>query len=314
VIECRQILDRQSWLEWRRADVTASDVGAIMGLNPDRSCAKVWAEKCGLIESGQQSEFLQFRECQEGAILRWLKRYGRPHWEIVEANTYWRDTDIRIGCTPDAMAIDPERDGIGCLQLKTTRQDIFEADWLLPDGEIVIPIAYQLQTQTEAMLTGASWAVVVTEILGYGIGSFFVTEIELNAAASARIRDVVARFWADTIAGKIPRFDFDLDADVIDALHRKPLIKEPPLDLSGDNLLPAVLAKRKRRKHYIKRAEAAIESADAEIKAKIGSHESAALPGWKITWKMQKRQPRIIEEKEFRVLRVTETRGKPNGR
>jgi hypothetical protein len=97
-------------------------------------------------------------------------------------------------------------------------------------------------------------------------------------------------------------------------LHRKPLIKEPPLDLSGDNLLPAVLAKRKHRKEYIKRAETWVDRADAEIKAKIGSHESAALPGWKITWKMQKRQPRIVEEKEFRVLRVTETKGKPNGR
>ena len=305
-IERREIRSREEWLHWRMADVTASDIPAIMGLNPDRSCAKVWAEKTGLIEPGQQTEFLQFRECQEGAILRWLKRYGRPQWEVVEAETYWRDSDIRLGCTPDAMAIDPEREGIGCVQLKTTRQDIFETDWLLPDGKIIIPLGYQLQTQAEAMLTGAAWAVVVTEILGYGTGSFFVSEIELNAEAAERIRDVAVRFWADTTAGRIPRFDFDLDAEVIEALHRKPLVKEPPLDLTTDNRLPELLPKRRRRKDYIRQAEKWVERADTEIKDKIGVHETATLPGWKISWKMQQRKERIMEATQFRVLRVTQ--------
>lgn len=308
-IEHREIRSREEWLHWRMADVTASDIPAVMGLNPDRSCAKVWAEKTGLIEPGQQNEFLQFRECQEGAILRWLKRYGRPQWEIVEAETYWRDTDIRLGCTPDAMAIDPDREGIGCLQLKTVRADIFETDWLLSDGAIVIPLGYQLQTQTEAMLTGAAWAVVVTEIMGFGTGSFFISEIELNPEAAARIKDVAVRFWADTTAGKVPRFDYDLDADVIAALYPKALVKEPPLDLSGDNVLPPLLGKRKRRKDYIKRAESWVERADAEIKDKIGGHEIAILPGWKISWKMQERKERIMPATQFRVLRVTEAKG-----
>jgi predicted phage-related endonuclease len=207
------------------------------------------------------------------------------------------------------MAIDPERDGIGCVQLKTVRQDIFEADWLMPDGTIVLPLGYQLQTQTEAMLTGAAWAVVVTEILGYGTGSFFVSEIELNAEAGERIKDVAVRFWADTTAGKIPRFDFDLDAEVIEALYSKPLIKEPPLDLTGDNVLPPLLGQRKRRKDYIRRAEKWVEHADAQIKEKIGGHETATLPGWKISWKMQERKERIMEATQFRVLRVTQAKG-----
>lgn len=312
-IERREIGSREEWLRWRMADVTASDVAAIMGLNPDRSCAKVWAEKCGLIEPNPQTEFLQYRECQEGAVLRWLRRYGRPHWEIVEAQTYWRDADIRLGCTPDAMAIDPARAGIGCVQIKTVRQDIFEDEWVMPDGKIVIPLGYQLQTQAEAMLTGAVWAVVATEVMGYGTGFFLCDDVDLNSEAGARIRDVAVRFWADTTAGRVPKFDFDLDADVIEALHPKPLIKEPPLDLSNDNLLPALLSKRKQRKEYIKRAEKWVERSDAEIKEKLGAHEIAALPGWNISWKMQKREERIMEAKQFRVLRVTEAKGKSNG-
>ena len=312
-IERREITSREQWLEWRKSDVTASDIAAVMGVDADKTCAKVWALKLGIISEAARSEFLEYRECQEGAVLRWLKRYKCPHWDIVEAETYWRDPDIRLGCTPDAMAIDPDRDGIGCVQIKTVRQDIFEDEWVMPDGKIEIPLAYQLQTQTEAMLTGAAWAVVATEVMGFGTGSFFTQEIELEPALEPRIKDVVVRFWADTLAGKTPRFDFALDADVIEAMHRKPLVKEPPLDLAADNRLPELLPMRKRRKDYISRAQKWVERADAEIKDKLGGHESAALPGWKISWKLQTREQQILEQKQFRVLRVTEQKGKPNG-
>lgn len=313
-IERREIGDREQWLAWRRADLTASDVGPVMGIDPYRTCAKVWAVKVGIIEEAPRTEFLEFRECQEGAVLRWLRRYGRPHWDVVEAETYWRDPDIRLGCTPDAMAIDPAREGIGCVQIKTVRQDIFEDEWLKPDGKIEIPLGYQLQTQTEAMLTGARWAVVAYEVLGFGTGFFGVEEIELEPDLVPRIKDVAVRFWADVTAGRQPKFNFDLDAEVIEALHRKSLVKEPPIDLSADNRLPPLLTKRKRRKDYIKRAEKWVETADAEIKDKLGTHEAAALPGWKITWRPQKRAEKIMPASEFRVLRVTEQKEKPNGR
>jgi predicted phage-related endonuclease len=314
MIERREITSRDEWLGWRKADITASDIAAVMGLDEERTCARVWAEKTGLIGGNPQTEFLQFRECQEGAVLRWLDRYGRPQWEIVPAETYWRDPDIRLGCTPDAMAIDPAREGLGCIQIKTVRQDIFENSWLRPDGTIMIPLGYQLQTQVETTLTGAAWAVIVTEILGYGTGSFFVSELELDPAVSEHIKDVVVRFWAETTAGRIPKFDYDLDADIIDAMHPKAVVKDPPLDLSTDNLLPQLLNKRKRRKDYIRRAEKWVDASDAEIKEKIGAHEAAILPGWKISWKMQKREERFMEAKEFRVLRVTESKGKADGK
>jgi predicted phage-related endonuclease len=314
MIERREIRSREEWLHWRTTDVTASDIPAVMGLNPDRSCAKVWAEKTGLLAPEPRNDFLEYRECQEGAVLRWLRRYGRPSWVIVEAETYWRDDAIRLGCTPDAVAVDPDREGFGVIQIKTVREDIFERDWLMSDGTIVIPLGYQLQTQVESMLTGASWAVVVTEVMGYGTGQFFIAEVELNAEVTERIKDVTVRFWADTEAGKTPRFDFDLDSDVIDAMHQRPLIKDPPHDLTGDNMLPPLLAKRSRRKDYIRRAEKWIDSTDAEIKDKLAGHEFATLPGWKISWKMQKREQRIMEATQFRVLRVTQAKDKANGK
>ena len=125
-----------------------------------------------------------------------------------------------------------------------------------------------------------------------------------------RIKDVTIRFWADTLAGLTPKFDYELDADVVAALHPRALIPEPPLDLSADNLLPELLAHRARRKDYVRRAEKWIEKADAEVKDKLGPHATATLPGWKISYKNQRREARVMEACEFRVLRVTPTRGK----
>jgi len=314
MIERFEVTDREQWLRRRLLDVTASDIPAVLGVNPDRSCAAVWAEKTGLIASSPQTEFLQYRLCQEGAVLKWLRQFGRPDWEIAEGGVYLRDPDIRLGCTPDAVAIDPKREGIGVVQIKTVREDIFERDWVQPDGKIILPLGYQLQTQCEAMLVGAQWAVVAVEVMGYGTGHFFIAEVELNAEVADRIKDVVVRFWADTEAGKTPRFDFDLDGDVINAMHRTPFVKDPPRDLTGDNMLPPLLEKRKRRKAYIAAAEKWVDRADAEIKDKIGDHETATLPGWKLSWKLQKREQRIMEATQFRVLRVTQDKEKLNGK
>jgi predicted phage-related endonuclease len=309
------IRDREMWLGWRAHDVTASDIASVMGLNPNRTCAKVWAEKTGLIQPEPMSEFLKYRLCQEGAVFDWLTMFERPTWQCVRAGVYVRDSDIRLGCTPDVMAVDPKREGVGVVQIKTVAENVFEANWLKPDGKIIVPLDYQVQTQCEAMLTGATWATLAVEVMGYGgTGFFFLDEVDLNVEVGDRIKDVVVRFWADTTAGKVPKFDFALDADVIEALHPQPLVKEPAVDLSIDNRLPALLSKRRRRKDYIKSAEKWVDGADAEIKDKLGSHEAAWLPGWKITWKLQKREERIMPATQFRTLRITEQKGKTDGK
>jgi hypothetical protein len=195
------------------------------------------------------------------------KRYKVPQWEIVEAETYWRDPDIRLGCTPRAMAVDPDparhrrhsdQDSVrrtfpkmnGCRRTASDRHSVF-----LPTADPSRGIAHRRRM-----------GVVATEVMGYGTGFFFAEEIKIEPMLVPRIKDVVTRFWAETIAGRIPKFDFELDSEVIEALHPKPLVKEPALDLSADNRLPDLLPKRKQRKDYIKRAEKWVDTADAMIK------------------------------------------------
>lgn len=310
-IERREIVDRQQWLEWRKADVTASDVAAVLGMDANKTPAKVWAEKTGLISPEPQTDFLEFRLALEAAVIDMLK-FRRPSWSIRRASVYLRDPDLRLGATPDAVATDPEREGLGTVQCKTVLSSVFEREWKdLGDDLAEAPLNYQLQTLTEAMLCGASWAVIAALVLeGPGTGTFKLARIDRNPEAEQRIRDAVARFWATTNAGQMPSpLKYELDADVIAALYPEAQIKEPPLDLSADNRLPDLLTRRAELTKQINIAADEVDAINAEVKNKLGLHEQARLPGWRISWKLQKRPERIVAAWQGRVLRITESKG-----
>src|SRR5262245_42477416 len=99
-------MSRDQWLQLRQQDVTASDIAPVLGLHPDRTIAKVWAEKTGLISPTPSSEFLEYRLSLEAAAIDWLQR-KRPTWDIRRAGVYLRDPELRMGATPDAVATDP---------------------------------------------------------------------------------------------------------------------------------------------------------------------------------------------------------------
>ena len=153
-IERRPITSRAEWLEWRMQDVTASDVAALFGVHPyGRTALSVWAEKSGLTGGLADSAVLRRGRWAEPAVLAMLAD-ERPTWIIrPRARSTLRDASIRLGATPDAVAIDPERPGVGLVQIKTVTERVYERDWTNDEP----PIGYQLQALTEAMLAGASW-------------------------------------------------------------------------------------------------------------------------------------------------------------
>jgi putative phage-type endonuclease len=315
-IERRAIESREQWLEWRQQDVTASDVAPVLGLHPDRTVAKIWAEKIQLIPVEPSSEFLEYRLSLEAAALDWLQR-KRPNWEIRRGGVYLRDPELRLGATPDAVALDPTRDGIGVIECKSVIRHVFDRDWKQFEEEELAeaPIWHQLQVLTNAMLAGASWALVIALILdNAGTGSLKFCPVDRNADAEQRIKDAVARFWSMTDGGKQPPFDYGLDAEVIAALFPKGSIKDPPLDLSQDNRLPQILARRQTLKRRAKIIEDGCQCIDTEIKNKLGQFELGTLPGWRISWKTQRRPERITPAWEGRVLRVSQIKDGNNAR
>jgi predicted phage-related endonuclease len=299
-IERRPITDRASWLEWRQHDVTASDVAALFK-HPDgratlhpygRTRLSLWADKQGLTMGQADNAALRRGRWGEAAVIEMLHD-ERPEWQVRRAQVYLRDRTIRLGATPDAVAGDPERSGVGVVQCKTIAESVFNREW----GESA-PLGFQLQTLTEMMLASAAWgaiAVLVTSAYEW--------------KSEARIRAAVDRFWNDFDAGLMPVLDPEQDAETIRAIYPKALIKEQqPLDLSGDNEIDRLLTARAGLNGVMKDAKKRVEVIETAVKAKLGPHELALAPGWRISWKNEHREAYTVNASDPRVLRVKEMR------
>jgi predicted phage-related endonuclease len=306
------IQSRAQWLEERRKDITASDVPSICG-HGYRSALAVYAEKMGLVPAQPDNDILRKGRWLEPAAFEALGE-ERPNWEIRRAKVYLRDPSARLGATPDGVAIDPKRPGIGILQAKVVSLHAFKANWLddpsddPAHGACTVPIGYQLQTLTEAMLAGATWAAVVALVHNEWRASLRIVPIERHAAAEQMIRQRVAEFWADVDAGRQPAIDASRDSEIVKALFPKD--DGTTLDLSGDNELPALLDERESVAAVIKSNEARKKEIDTDLRAKLGSHAYARVADGRIvSWKLQQRAAFSVPAGEHRVLRISKGRG-----
>jgi predicted phage-related endonuclease len=302
-VERRPIIDRTSWLEWRTHDVTASDVAALFGQHPfGKTRLSLWADKRGLLGEGMADNgVLQRGRWGEAAVIEMLAD-ERPEWFIHRSKVYLRDRAIRLGATPDAEAVDPQRAGIGIIQAKTVADSAFE-QWENDEP----PLGYQLQALTEMMLAGATWGAIATLVMDRYAWRPVIFEMERHEAAEARIRSAVAQFWNDFDADLMPVLDPEQDAETVQAMYPKAEIKAPKaLDLRSDNELPGLLATRATLSRLAKEAGKEIETIETKVKAKVGLYERAQAQGWRIGWKNEPRAGHVVKASNPRILRISE--------
>lgn len=294
------VTDRAAWLDLRKQDVTASVVGSLFGLNPHKTEAKLWAEKCGTEfpdDQGENSAMRRGRIMERAIGDAFL--LDHPGWRIKPAKVYLRAPDYNLGATPDFYVTDPEgRRGI--LQAKTVAPFIFRRDW----SEDNVPTWIALQTLTEAMLAQVEFGMIATmEVDGFHFAMHYYT-VPRHGAAERKIQDAALRFWVNVRDGVQPNWDYEHDAGLLAVMfpHHTP---NKTVDLRGDNHLPAMLARRARRKRYMKLAEAQVGLIETEVKAKMTDAEAALMgDGWSATLKEQQRKEVLQKASSFRVLRI----------
>lgn len=214
--------DRTAWLAARRKDVTASVIGALVGVHPYTTPYGLWAEKTGLIpaDDSDSPQLRRGRLLEPVAIE--LLREERPDWTVDYRpdNTYWRDSEARIGATPDAFATREDIFGTGCVQIKTASDHAFRENWRDPETEeIQLPLWIAAQVLIEAHLTGCTWASVVLMVVGRGI-EIHVIDVPLHAGVIRRLRAAVAEFWRMVDAGERPAPDWLRDGATVLDVHR----------------------------------------------------------------------------------------------
>lgn len=312
------ITSRAQWLDARRRDVTASVAGALFGVHEYQTAYGLFCEKSGLVESRPDdapvvtADSITLPPTLRGTLLEApaLELLGklRPAWRIQSANDlYWRMPAHRIGATPDAFAIDPDRPGRGVIQIKTASDLTFRAKWRDEDGEVHAPTWIGLQAVCEARLTGASWACVALLVSG-ATTSLHVIDVPLHEGVWNRLVAEVAEFWRRVETGRAYDPDYGRDAALIHAIHAQD--DGETLDLSGDNRIAAIVAEREELKATEKAGEDASKMRrilDAEIIARLGAAAHGRLgDGRIITAKTVRRSGYTVKPSTYRQVKIKE--------
>jgi predicted phage-related endonuclease len=304
-IERRPITDRAEWLEWRKPDVTASTVGGLFGCHPYVTALRLYAEKRGTeFEPLDDNKILRRGRWLEPAIAKAVREL-EPSLQATPANDYYRDPDLRLGATPDFLLLDGQgRSGV--LQAKTAAPHIYRRDW--QDGKEP-PLWILLQAATEMRLTGAQFAVVAVMVVDPFALDVVLSRFERNAAVEEKIVRQVRAFWHLVEAGQEPEPDFGRDDAVIRALHPR-ADRGSLLDLRSSNKVMDMLVRRADAVSRIKELENEKGSIEAELRYRLGDHESALVDGFKITYKNVHLPERVVPESNNRQLRIYDQRAK----
>ena len=177
----------ESWLEWRKQGIGASDVPVILGVSPWKTAHQLWEEKVGIANHDQTSYATQRGQ--------WLESKARSQYELLA------DCDM-----PPVLVVHPEYpymraslDGYNetlqrVLEIKCPgREDHQKA----LDGQI--PEKYRAQVQFQMFVSGAKSA----HYFSFDGESGCIVEVLPDLDYQRGLRDVVINFWEHYVAHKV---------------------------------------------------------------------------------------------------------------
>jgi len=191
-------MDKEQWLRERKTYVGGSDIGAIVGVNPHKSCLDVYLEKVseGVIEEST-SEAAYWGNVLESVIAKeYAKRTG---YRVEKPVGLIRHKEYPfIACNIDYWAID--RDGNSqILECKTANQlkaQLWGEEWTNQ-----IPDSYQMQVAYYAAITGVERVDIAVLIGGQDFRIYrYIRDVEVEK----KVIEVAKKFWNDYVLKGIP--------------------------------------------------------------------------------------------------------------
>jgi putative phage-type endonuclease len=296
------ITDRATWLAWRKSLLTASDIGAAAGKDPYKTPLRLYNEKLGLVPDLPENNAMRRGRHFEAAAIEYLKERF-PDALVTQPKTFLADADARLGATPDALIQLPGESGVVNCQIKTVNR----ATWEKWNGDS--PLNYKLQTLCEGMLLDARSNMLCAPMVSSHDAEIVIYDIPRHEAAEHGIRMVAEEFWRRVDNRDPYSVDYGRDGDLLGAMFPQS-VKEPVLDLSGDNLLPELLNERTGLADSVKTAKDRMKAIDTEVKAKMLAAEVAETPGWRIYWKTKTIPEHVVREVTYRDFRVFQLKEK----
>ena len=299
--ERHAITSREQWLELRKQDVTASVIGALFGAHPYVTARKLYLMHSGLDFTEEENEAMRRGRLMEPTVAAAVAEQ-RPDWTLEKSEHYYRDPAIRLGATPDYLIHGDPR-GLGVLQIKTTEASIYARNWL---GGNAIPFYIELQTAVECLLTEAAFGEVAVMVTPSRRLSATILPVPRWPSAELKIMAAVEQFWADVGAGREPDLDYGKDAKLIKLITPRDPVAGIPVDFTGDNETPMLLAQREEIMARLSEYQARKDAIDAELKFKMreGDH-SVGLDDWSIKYRTVHYKEKLMPARDTPTLNVT---------
>lgn len=287
--------DRELWLATRRKYIGASEVPALLGIDPFRSSLDVYLDKRGVLPEREMTSAMEAGLELEDSVLRW---YGRK-WgkRVVRSGVlHLSDRYTWAACTPDGF-----EDGAISIQVKCTgRTDAWDEQ---------IPPHVYAQVQSEMMVLGTPEAVALALVStwgGFDLRPYRVGRDDALIERIAAAGEDMARRVAD---GDPPPPDgSDAAARAVKLLTGTETAGEV-VTLGID--AAEQTARVRELDAEIKRLEKEREALRQGIALQIGSAEVAVLPGggsW--TFRTVERAGYTVQPTSYRQLRLVKGKAK----
>jgi len=293
-------LHRDHWLALRKPLITASEVSAVFGeegKNPFMTALDLYLAKIHGPKQFDDDATMRGRHLEAAALSH--TREDRPNWQIKNCDNFYRDRLIGIGATPDSVNCHGEP-----VEFKCPFEPTFYEKWTDQP-----PIHNQLQALVQAMLMDAPRAWLVAYIVTTFKVSLHTYEVPRHPAAEKQIMDGVTAFWQRIKDGNPPPAQYGRDTEALSMLY--PRDDGSAVDLTGDNRLPDLLARRVSITTKMRELTQEKQTIDDELRDKLGEAEEGTLPGWRLTWKTEIRKEKLFTpSSSTRVLRVSDRRKK----
>lgn len=252
-IETRRIENRDTWLEWREEDMTASIGACLFGdIHPYMTAYEQWALKSGLVKRRAMAERLARRGRYVEKIAPEIIVEERPSWGIVPCEYYYRDPEAKIGATPDILARRPDIAGRGVIDVKSVGAQIFRR-WRDRDtGDTELPVWMAIQCNIQASLVEeaheepVTWGAVAAITIGDGGLDVEILDVPILPGLMANFRELTKEFWRRVEEKDPYPIDWGRDAETVLDMYADD--RGGVVDLSNDPEIDGILVERAEHK------------------------------------------------------------------
>jgi putative phage-type endonuclease len=190
------------WLQWRKEGITGSDISAITGLNPWKSCLTLFYEKTGQLKEQEATTRMMLGNYLEEGIANLFQDLN-PNLKVYRELGTWAKVDAPVyRANPDGV-IEDQLGNLSVLEIKHTSQYWSE-----------VPIHYQLQVMWYQYVLGLKNPATLVAVTGGDLKQFVV---EYNETLMQKSLEAVEGFLGLLKLDIAP--DFDGSASTLDTVR-----------------------------------------------------------------------------------------------